>query len=114
MKKLIFAVALILVAQFSFAQETTETFELKGKVRFVEESSYEFVEKFGEVELGDFLGRDCKVFNEKGFLIKKVLFCKIDFFFKKLTSRLFQENFYTQKSFILQKNVFLSKKVLPP
>jgi hypothetical protein len=71
MKKLIFAVALILVAQFSFAQETNETFELKGKVRFVEESSYEFVEKFGEVEVGDFLGRKCLLFNEKGLLIVK-------------------------------------------
>ncbi len=71
MKKFLFAIAFLVGAQYSFSQQTTETFDLKGKVRFVEESSYEFIEKFGEVELGDFLGRECKVFNEKGFLIKK-------------------------------------------
>ena len=71
MRKLILGVTLLLCAQFSFAQETTESFDLKGKVRFVEEASYKYVEKFGEIEVGGFLGRTVKVFNEKGLIIKK-------------------------------------------
>ena len=71
MKKLIIAIAFLVCANFLFAQETTETLNFKGKVKFVEESSYKFVEKFGEIEVGDFLGRTCQVFNEKGLLVKK-------------------------------------------
>ena len=70
MKKLIIAIAFLVCANFLFAQETTETLNFKGKVKFVEESSYKFVEKFGEIEVGDFLGRTCQVFNEKGLLVK--------------------------------------------
>ena len=71
MKKLIFSVAFLVIATVANAQETTLSFDLKGKVKFVEESSYKYVEKFGEVEVGDFLGRNYKVFNDKGYLIKK-------------------------------------------
>lgn len=71
MKKLIFALTLLACAQFANAQETSESFELKGKVRFVEEASFQYVVKFGEIEVGEYFGRKCKVFNEKGLIIKK-------------------------------------------
>ena len=70
MKTLIFAVAFLVCATVTNAQVTTETFDLKGKVRFVEETSYQYVVKFGEIEVGESLGRSCKVFNDRGYLIK--------------------------------------------
>jgi hypothetical protein len=71
MKKLIFAAAFLVFANVSNAQENTLSFNLKGKVRFVEEASFKYVEKFGEIEVGESLGKECKVFNDRGFLIKK-------------------------------------------
>lgn len=71
MKKLIFAVAFLVCATIINAQETTLSFDLKGKVKFIEESSYKYVVKFGEIEVGESLGRSCKVFNDRGYLIKK-------------------------------------------
>ena len=68
MKTLIFAVAFLVCATVTNAQVTTETFDLKGKVRFVEETSYQYVVKFGEIEVGESLGRSCKVFNDRGIL----------------------------------------------
>ncbi len=71
MKKLIFAVAFLVCATVTNAQETTLSFDLKGKVKFIEESSYQYVVKFGEIEVGNYFGRNYKLFNEKGYLIKK-------------------------------------------
>jgi hypothetical protein len=71
MRKLIFAAAFLVFANVSNAQENTLSFNLKGKVRFVEEASFKYVEKFGEIEVGESLGKECKVFNDRGFLIKK-------------------------------------------
>ena len=73
MKKLIFAVAFLVCATFSFAQFNSSGYELKGSVKFVEESVFEYVEKFGEIEVGNFLGRKCIHFNENGLLAKKYI-----------------------------------------
>ena len=73
MKKLIFAVAFLVCATFSFAQFNSSGYELKGSVKFVEESVFEYVEKFGEIEVGNFLGRKCMHFNESGLLVKKYI-----------------------------------------
>ena len=63
MKKLIFAVAFLVCATFSFAQFNSSGYELKGSVKFVEESVFEYVEKFGEIEVGEFIGRKYMYFN---------------------------------------------------
>ena len=71
MKKLIFAVAFLVCATFSFAQFNSSGYELKGSVKFVEESVFEYVEKFGEIEVGEFIGRKYMYFNENGLITKK-------------------------------------------
>lgn len=71
MKKLIFAIAFLVFAQFSNAQFNASGYDLKGSVKFVEESVFAYVEKFGETEVGDFYGRKCMHFNENGLIIKK-------------------------------------------
>jgi len=71
MKKLIFILALLVNFQFSNAQLTTRSFNLKGKVKFIEEASYSFELKFGELEKNFDNVKNCMEFNEKGYLIKK-------------------------------------------
>lgn len=71
MKKILIYFITIIISNSSIGQQTTEMFGLKGNVNFIEESNYEFIEKFGEVEIGDFLGRTCMAFNSKNLLVKK-------------------------------------------
>lgn len=53
------------------AQETRATYQLNGRVKIVETSNYDFIEKFGEIQIGDFNGRKILQFNEAGYIIKK-------------------------------------------
>lgn len=71
MKKLIFAIAFLVSAQFSFAQFNASGYDLKGNVKFVQTSIFEYVEKFGETEVGNFFGKRIMQFNENGLIIKK-------------------------------------------
>jgi hypothetical protein len=71
MKKLIFALSLLVCAQFANAQYNASGYGLKGNVKFVEESVYEYVEKFGETEIGKMFGRKCMHFNDGGLISKK-------------------------------------------
>ena len=58
MKNLLFTSTLFLIFNFSFAQTKiggsyfAEGMVLKGKVSFFSDSTYNFVEKFGEIEKG--------------------------------------------------------------
>lgn len=71
MKKILFAIALFVYAQFADAQTTLGSFNLFGKVKKIEEGAFRYVTKFGEIEVGDFLWREFMEFNDKGYLIKK-------------------------------------------
>ena len=72
MRRLLFGVSLLLIAQFSFSQETTESFDLKGRVRFIEEAKCNLVKNNGVYKkTGNIFGRSGMIFNEKGNLIKK-------------------------------------------
>jgi|694.fasta_scaffold38357_6 hypothetical protein len=73
MKKILFTIALFVYAQFSDAQTNLGSLNLFGKVKKIEECAYRYVEKFGEFEVGDSLGREFMEFNDKGYLIKKYM-----------------------------------------
>jgi len=55
------------------AQISTTDFGLKGRVNEVVLSTYTYVEKFGEFEVGKTYGYQILKFNEKGLLVKKYI-----------------------------------------
>jgi hypothetical protein len=71
MKLLNSLILFCLLSTYLSAQENRASYGLNGRVKMIEISSYDFVEKFGEIEIGSFNGREVVQFNEVGNIIKK-------------------------------------------
>ena len=69
MKKIILAILSVLrlvsCKQSEKKNDLTEK-NLKGKVKSIKETTYEAVEKFGQIEKGDVLNNYFNIYNEKG------------------------------------------------
>jgi hypothetical protein len=72
-KKLLLCLSLIAGVGLH-AQITWKTQDLKGRILMVKTTSYEFVEKFGELERGDHQGSTSIFFDAKGYATKTFSF----------------------------------------
>jgi len=78
MKKIIVLFVFLVSVVFVNAQITAAQFGVNGKVQSVKLSTYSFVEKFGEIEIGEEYSDQVVEFNEQGLIIKKYIIGQMD------------------------------------